>query len=376
MKVCMVVGSFPPARCGIGDYTEKLSLHLAGIGLQVYIITSARYSSCNLPDIPNLKFCPVINEWNFASWRTMLETIKEIGPDIVHIQYPTKEYQKSLFINFLPVWLKYGLNMKVVETIHEYTIFSYKGRIRNLINFSGSHAIISVEAGYAKEIKKLCPGITRNFNIIHIPVSSSIPPSLMKENELKVLRAQLGISGEELLLSYFGFIDNHKGFDTLLQSLCILLTRNKRVKLLVVGELDLENNEYHRCINALMERLGLSGKVIWTGFVEKPEMVADYLAATDICIFPFAKGVSERNTSFLAAINQGIPIITTSYNLEGYQREQNVFYVEPGKPELIAEAVDRFYEIGLQRKPYRAGFSWHNMADRTLAVYMSVINNQ
>ncbi len=60
MKVCMVSGTFPNMRCGVGDYTYWLSLELKKLGIKLDIITSK--DSQVIRD-ENLRIDPIIKKW-------------------------------------------------------------------------------------------------------------------------------------------------------------------------------------------------------------------------------------------------------------------------------------------------------------------------
>jgi len=363
----MIVGAYPPAKCGVGDYTERLCKQLAQLGVQVSVITSVGCYNDNTR--PNLTVYPVVGKWDFSSWHIIDDTVRQINPDIVHIQYPTKEYGRSLFINLLPGILKERYKVKVLETVHEYYNYTFKGRLRNQVNYLASDAIIIVEKDYRKLISSFLPFLSRRLNFIYIPISSNIPVSSMDSVEAGNLRRKIGSSKEELLLSYFGFISPPKGFDLLLQSLCLLKEEGIKAKLLAIAELNLRDS-YHQNLLGQIKEMGLAGNIIWTGFVENPQETADYLAVSDICVLPFLDGVSERNGSFLAALNQGIPIVTTSNDQEGYNPAQNTLYVKPGDAGRVTEAVHQFRKVvGIHRIPNSEILSWEEIAGRTLAVY-------
>ena len=91
MIVCMISGSFPPVKCGVGDYTEQLCNWLAN-HTAMNLITSY-YPEREVDSYPWSVF-DAIESWNFRSLFKIIHLIRNINPDIVHIQYPTTSYKK------------------------------------------------------------------------------------------------------------------------------------------------------------------------------------------------------------------------------------------------------------------------------------------
>lgn len=363
MKICFIVGAFPPMKCGIGDYTNLLAEELVKMGHEVTIITSANAKYINKN---NFKVKNIVDKWDNSAKDIIIKTIRDIKADVVNIQYPSNEYKKGIFMNILPMILKKKCKVKVVETVHEYLNYTYKGKLRNLINYLYADNLIVVEKRYIDEIRKFIPMISRKFNISYIPISSNIPKSYMSNEELIKFRNILAPNNERII-SYFGFVNELKGIETLLNSFKLFSDKVK-AKLLIISELD-SNNNYHKKIVNKIEELDLNSKVIVTGFNDSSSKVANYLAVSDVCVLPFRDGVSERNGSFLAAVNQNIPIITTSkvdkVNSEG------IYYVKPMDEEGIVKYLNELLEYRQEdKKEYmRTGYSWSNIAGEYLELY-------
>lgn len=79
--------------------------------------------------------------------------------------------------------------------------------------------------------------------------------------------------------------------------------------LLVIAELKKED-EYHKTISELIKKLGLKEDIAITGYLED-QQVSNNLKITDFVILPFTDGVSPKNGSMLAAVQEGKKVITT-----------------------------------------------------------------
>ena len=127
-----------------------------------------------------------------------------------------------------------------------------------------------------------------------------------------------GMSPDDFLLAYFGYVSPEKGIETLLEAFRLVAQRSEKVRLVMVGgsnEVLLKVAHRPRCVQELQdlsERLGIAGRVVWTGYYptgsDQPSL---YLRGADGCVLPFNDGVHFHNSSFTAVAAHGLPIVTT-----------------------------------------------------------------
>ena len=365
MKICFIVGEFPNLKCGIGDYTSLLANNLANDKVEVSVITSKEASSEN----KKIKIYNIIDEYNFNSIKIILSKLKEIKPDIVHIQYPSNKYvHRRVTSVLLPLSIKFFLkNIKLVETIHEYPEYLKKGKLFYSLNYSIMDYIIIAEEKYNDFIKKDFEKIYNKLNIKYIPIGSNIPKSEMTDVQKQELRKKLGIENFKII-SYFGFASDKKGIEILLDSFKYI--KNSNVKLLFIGELNKENSYHNKLLNLITE-LNLEENIIITGFIEDPKKVSDYLAISDICVLPFVEGAQTRNTSYLAAVNQDINVITTS--LDEKKDFDNIFFVKPNNSKILADKIDEVLETK-KCKNECSKDNWRKIVDEHCNIYKKIIN--
>ena len=117
------------------------------------------------------------------------------------------------------------------------------------------------------------------------------------------------------MLCYFGFLNASKGGEMLVDVLANLVEQSYDAHLLMiggrVGASDPTNYAYLQQVEARIEQLGLSPALHWTGHVPAPEVSAAFLAS-DLCLLPYQDGASYRRGSFMAALEHGMPIVTTT----------------------------------------------------------------
>lgn len=268
-----------------------------------------------------------------------------------------------MFVNLLPMLIKRKFNVKIVETVHEYLHYTAKGKLRNLVNYKFADNIIVVEKQYIKKMKEFLPIISNKLNISYIPISSNIPLSTLSEKECESLKKCLDLHDEKVIV-YFGFINELKGFEILLQSIYELKKVFKGIKLLVLSELD-KTKEYHKKLIEMIESLDLTENIIITGFITSTKDVSNYIKICNLAILPFKEGVSERNGSFLAVYQQGIPIVTTTKEIS--RNENDVYYTQIDNVQEIVECSNKI--LSSNNKIKREVLSWKKVAQEHMDIY-------
>ena len=269
---------------------------------------------------PGLDVMPNVQRWNWGSWRILLDRIHDSQPDVVHIQYQAAAYAMHPAINFFPRWLRSteGQRLRSVVTFHDLKVpylFPKAGPLRRwVVNelARSSHAAITTnreDFEYLRTVLGEPPTL--------IPIGSNIQPQLPPDFDRDVWRARWGIGPDDLLLCFFGFINDRKGVDTLLDALNLLTAEangGASPHLLFIGgqtgASDPTNVAYLAQIQAQINRLGLEQRVHWTGYVPDNEVSASFNAA-DLCVLPFRDGVSFLHGTLHAALVHGAAIITT-----------------------------------------------------------------
>src|SRR5690606_5634035 len=119
----------------------------------------------------------------------------------------------------------------------------------------------------------------------HMPVQYT--PHPLYDNygdklEKSAASALLNLSPDERIILFFGFIRRYKGLDLLLEAMHDARIKDRRIKLLVVGEY-YDAADYYQ---SLIARYGLQPQVIMhTEFVPN-NRVALYFSASDCVVLP------------------------------------------------------------------------------------------
>ena len=216
-----------------------------------------------------------------------------------------------------------------------------------------------------------------------IPIGSNIDAYEPHHVEIEEVRGGLGLQPDDVLLGYFGFLNETKGADTLLDALARLDGRHHLVFIGgQTGASDPRNNEaFLRDLREQIDRLGLGGRVHWTGFLS-PGRVSAHLAAADLMVMPYRDGVSLRRGTLMAVLAHGRPLVTTvpGTPTPELRHGENVCLVPPDDPAALAEAI-----VALVADPARRGrlgrgarevaglFDWGRIAGLTADFYAEVV---
>ena len=191
MKVAVLSGSWPPDRCGVGDYTGQLADALEASGADVLRTGRALGSVTGLP-------------------RTMAE-LRAFAPDIVHLQYPTTGFHRSL----APA-LTVAVRTDTVVTLHEFASFRFyrlpwfapfAWRARALVFTSPVE-----QASFRRRMRHTGPAD------VLIPIGSNIPRAPEGERDPR-------------LVCCFGLLMPDKGWEAFLT----LAERFRRPRYLMIG---------------------------------------------------------------------------------------------------------------------------------------------
>jgi glycosyltransferase involved in cell wall biosynthesis len=385
VRVLFITGEFPPMQGGVGDYTRELGLALSDLGCKVDVVapTQAR-------PVPGLTIHPIVERWDWRCWGTLLDLVRQCEPDVVHIQYQAAAYAMHPAINFWP-WRMRRMGAgrpRSVVTFHDLKVpylFPKAGPARRHVIKELARRSDAAIATNREDFEALSAVLTTLPALI--PIGSNITPVLPADFDRDTWRSRWGAGPGDLVLCFFGFINERKGVDTLLHALQALVSDPPtagNVALVFIGgrtgASDPTNVAYLAQMDALIAQLGLEDRIQWTGFVPAEEVTAGFEAA-DLCVLPYRDGVSLLHGTFHAALIHGVPIVTTKPRLPLPEliHGENVYLVAPGDAGALAAAIGQLAADEHLRQKLGAGarvlseqFHWDTIAAETLALYRAI----
>ena len=394
MRVCFVSGEYPPMQGGVGDCTHELGRALVQLGHQVVVVTSQvqTFGVLETPKVSEPTVYPIVSTWNWSSWTHVLHTVYTSQSDVLHIQYQTAAYAMHPAINFLPLRLRLNKQRpRIVVTFHDLRVpylFPKAGVMRLWVNWLLARCSDAAIATNIEDYLSLRHWSLGHCSLYSIPIGSNIHPQPPPGYDRSAWRSLLGVVEDEVLLCYFGFLNESKGGETLFRALAELVSRGRKAKLLMiggqVGESDPTNLVHFERVKALSSELGLINLVLWTGYTPPEQVSANFLAA-DICVLPYRDGVSYRRGSFMAALAHGLPIVSTQPRvpIASLVDGENILLIPPDDPLATADAVEKLMSMPALRTRLACGalelaqdFTWDSIAAKTAQLYSELVGAQ
>ena len=390
MRICLISGEYPPMQGGVGDYTREMARAMSARGHQIVVVTSIHAAAQQKDE--DFTLLPVVSDWGWSVWKSLCLVVAHEQPDIINIQYQTAAFGMKPAINLLPWRMGTWRNPRPasVVTFHDLLVpFLFRGAgplrrgVTDHLARRTDGIIATNEEDYA-DLSTRAPATPRRL----IPIGPNVMPESLEHLDRESWRARWGIRDHQLALSYFGFLNQSKGGEELIEALARLVGEGRDAKLLMiggkVGASDPTNQSYLARVESLIDRLNLRERVIWTGYLPAEETSGAF-HASDICVLPYRDGLSTRRGTLMAALAHGLPIVSTQPRvpLVQFQDGENVLLVPPMDADALAGAIARLADDDVLRSRLAAGaaalaaqFTWPAIAESTLAFYADVLEDR
>ena len=416
MRIGLITGEYPPDQGGVGDFTRELGRALAALGHEVHVLTGeSRVTNCELRTANTSTGLSTSGEsrgplivhrsvrgWGWRCWRDVIRLDDALRFDVLNIQYQAAAYGMHPAINLLPWRLRRRVSPlshfppriggdrggAVAVTFHDLKVpylFPKAGPLRWQVILALARWADGVIVTNREDELRMANCATKSehrmANLERIPIGSNIAPQLPDGYDRDVWRARWGLGPDDLLLGYFGFLNERKGGQDLIEVLAALVARDLPAHLLLiggrVGSSDPTNRAYAEQVDRLIAERGLAARVHRTGFVS-PEEVSASLAAVDVCALPYRDGVSLRHGSLHACLAHGRPIVTThpAVEMPELRDGENVLLAPAQDVESLADGAARLWADPALRARLETGaaalaqeFTWERIAHRTAAFF-------
>lgn len=371
MRIGIVTGEYPPMQGGVGAYTQVLARALIQQGhtVQVYTHTAAQDA-----DIP---LQAAASRWGIGAVQQLAKWARTAPLDVINLQYQTAAFQMSPWIHFIPDMIRH---IPVATTFHDLNypyLFPKADKLRHAIV---KHLATVSDGAVATNHEDMARLKTWTKAAL-IPIGSNIiapPPAHFEPADW---RNRVGLTVDDFVIGYFGFMNHSKGIEILLEALAALRDDGIPVRLLLIGgrtgSSDPTNAAYADEIDALIAQLGVGESVHTTGFIDDAAVSA-YLAACDAIALPYLDGASYRRGTLMAAIQHGCAIVTTqpSVAISTFTNSQNMLLVPPGDAHALAGALKRVHRSPELRERLRTNakalsrqFDWQYIAADLVAFF-------
>ena|SRR2546430_303770 len=329
MRVLVITGSFPPMKCGVGDYSYNLTKAIAAIAETHVGVLTSKWGGEKSPRRGATEMFPVMERWSLSEAPKVMRIIRHWSPDIVHIQYPTQGYTNAVLPWFLPM-ISFLMGSKVVQTWHEE--WASRQALKLFFKSIVPGGLVVVRPGYKEGLRFMLRWALWNKRVVFIQNASVIPRNGLSEQEKGTLKERY-LKEQKRLIVFFGFVHPNKGVELLFD-----IADPFSDQIVIAGEID-EGGDYRQEIMRRASAEPWLGKVTTTGFLP-PGDVAGLLAVADAVILPFRDGGGEWNTSIHGATLQGTIVITTSQSRNGYDKKHHVYYAKVDDVQEMRSALE------------------------------------
>ncbi len=372
------ISSYPPAKCGIAEYTRDLRNSLKKQEVNTKIVEVEKLTSSN----------PLVY------WKLIEKLMKEhcSKKDIIHIQFQLCMYGKLLgilpgfFIIPLLILIKNKISSKIILTLHDlpskkdarsmelkwkcvacYYILIYfffkKFADKVIVHSKNSEKIAISEWGFNKNKIKIIPlGLRDRYG----------------EEDSKKFKRKIGCLDKKIIL-LFGYA---RGFKNYLIALKALTKLDEEIILVITAGLQSKKHEknYEEIKNQI-KKLKIEERVKILGFVEDKE-IPNLLDASDIILFPYTKTFGDFSSASMAlGLTYNIPVLAANIHpFENFKKENKCIetFDWQNDQDLVEKIKELLYDkskinyLKKQSKSYYEKNNWENVAKKTKELYFSL----
>jgi glycosyltransferase involved in cell wall biosynthesis len=349
MKI-VLMGPAYPLRGGIAQYLAVLYEKLHDAGHDVHFVsfikqfpnwlfpgkTQLEHSEHVIDVKPTATFAPL----GVLSWRRTAKEIAKHDPDLVVFKWWMPFFGPGYWA--VARWLRKHTKARVLFIIDNTIPHEARpgDKFLTKLAFSQVNYFVAQSRAVEKDTFEWFPDLERKrIKMCPHPIYDCYPAF---EGGREAARTELGLTADAKTLLFFGFVREYKGLHLLLDALPAIRKQHPSLRLLIVGEFYDSRDSYDKKIQELKLQDCVS---IRDDYVPNEE-VGKYFAAADCVVLPYRSATQSGIIQVAYALD--LPVITTDVGGLAEVVEDNVtgYIVSPGKPEALADAVNRFYEAG------------------------------
>lgn len=270
------------------------------------------------------------------------ELVREIKPDIIHPHSPV--------LNALPaLWVGRKHNIPVVYEMRaswEDAAVDHGTTSEGSLRYRISRGLESFALRRADQVTTICEGLRKDIQsrgvpderVTVIPNAVDVTTFTFGAEPNPALRTALGLDGKTVL-GFAGSFYGYEGLDLLIDAAHKLLPAHPELRVLLVGGGPQDAN-----LKAQVARLGLSGRVIFTGRVPHAE-VQRYYELIDVLAYPrLPIRLTELVTPLkpLEAMAQGRMFVASDVggHKELIRHGETGFLFRAGDVDALAKSID------------------------------------
>lgn len=291
----------------------------------------------------------------------------EIG--ILHINCQPNFFSQPNFVRLLTRVRERGI--KVIAQLH--CLYTLNGGTHALLTNSDKVIVHSPES----RMEAIACGASPDIVEV-VPLGVAVRSPEPAETKLS-LRQKLGLPPHEHLIVSFGFIQPHKGLESVIHSVMHLRKRGIAAHGVIVGRTrndSLRGSEYLEKLKTLAETVGNGTHITFVTEFVPDEHVQEYLAAADLVMLDYRSQYIESSLACSLAVGSGA-VVAASIAPAMLSFGDAVWHMTDGyKPGLSAEIIltneTLQNELKKNARAYCERHSWKNIAVALSHIYSSI----
>ncbi len=262
--------------------------------------------------------------------------------------------------------------------------FSYSaGILKNII----LHLYSKVEALTVKHVDAVIgtgPGLVHQVNAIGVDTPAfhifDIPSSLNEPSReaAKTIASKIKQSKEELLITFVGSFAVYQGIDLMFEAIPKVVKLNPHAHFVIIGGTDEEINQKKQ----ILEKGDLNRSVSFLGKIS-PDLLPNYLAASDILLAPRMAGVNTP-LKLLDYLKVGRAIVATNVEANRLILDEKTALLTPLHSSAYAKGICQLiendhlrYTLGINgKKRYREKYNFRVFKTRLSDTYQKVMTSK
>ena len=305
----VLVGNFPPRRCGIATFTRDVYEGLVGAERRMRCDVVAMNDGDLAYDYP-ATVTYQIRQNDLEDYARVAKAIAASRPDLLCVQHEFGIFGGPAGEHLLT--LLYGVSCPVVITLH--TVLKHptpaQRRVMAALIARASRLIVMAKKG--KEIL-LETYAALESKVVVVPHGA--PDHAFVDSA--AFKPALDLSGREVLLT-FGLLSPNKGIESVIRALPAIVADRPDAIYVVLGathpNLVARHGEaYRESLMTLARECGVEDKVRFVNAYVDNATLLEYLAAADIYITPYCSEGQITSGTLSYAVALGKPVIATPY---------------------------------------------------------------
>ena len=230
-------------------------------------------------------------------------------------------------------------------------------------------AVIGTGPGLVRQVQEMGSRV-KVFHIFDIP-SSLVDP---KPENIARIREKIQQQNDEVLITFVGSFAVYQGVDLLFEAVPEIIRTCPQARIVIIGGTEEEIKQRRQ----VLEQQGMVSQVSFLGKIA-PDILPDYLAASDILLSPRISGVNTP-LKLLDYLKAGQAIVATDVEANRLILDNDIAVLAPPNPSALAQAIvslvndpEKRREMGKRgRVLYEQRYNFTQYTKRLAACYAHV----